>query len=338
MTEGNPPDVDVYIDDGRQGEYQYLANHWSCQDMWVRRAADGGLIHQEPLVGQTNFMYVRVKNRGLQTASNVHVAGYHCLPGTGLAFPDDWTPMDTPSLPAGFIPSGGQTIVGPFAFVPTQVGHECLLAIAQASGDPGNDTTITGTIPENRFVPFDNNIGQRNVHPVFPSLRHLVKLLRKHPIWVRNPLKKPAVCRIEIALPRFLKRLGWEMHLVSEGGQKFEMAPRDRREVVLAIDPGEEFSAEMAKRAIAEGDHEIKFLTYLDDELSGGMTYPLSFDAQEDERPREDREAPPGEPRRLVTIEEILKILQDRLPVASGQTSGSRIRTVRLELDLDYDE
>jgi hypothetical protein len=116
------------------------------------------------------------------------------------------------------------------------------------------------------------------------------------------------------------------------------MAPRDRREVVLAIDPGEEFSAEMAKRAIAEGDHEIKFLTYLDDELSGGMTYPLSFDAQEDERPREDREAPPGEPRRLVTIEEILKILQDRLPVASGQTSGSRIRTVRLELDLDYDE
>ncbi|MDO8884519.1 MAG: hypothetical protein Q7V11_16370, partial [Pseudotabrizicola sp.] len=33
-TEGNPPAVDVYIDDGRQGEYQYLANHWSCQDMW----------------------------------------------------------------------------------------------------------------------------------------------------------------------------------------------------------------------------------------------------------------------------------------------------------------
>jgi len=342
MTEGNPPDVDVYIDDGRQGEYQYLANHWSCQDMWVRRAADGGLIHQQPLVGQTNFMYVRVKNRGLQTAFSVHVAGYHCLPGTGLAFPDDWIPMDTPSLPASSpIAPGGETIVGPFAFVPTQVGHECLLAIAQAGGDPGNDTTITGTIPENRFVPFDNNVGQRNVHPVFPSLKHLVRLLRKHLIWVRNPLKKPVVCRIELVLPRFLKRLGWEMRVVSEGGCKFEMGPRDRREVVLAIEPGEEFSPETAKRAIAEGDHEVKVLTYLDDELSGGMTYPLSFDVQEGggERLREEETVAHSQAEgRLPPSEEILKILEGRLPVVSGPNGRSRIRTVRLELDLDYNE
>jgi hypothetical protein len=29
-SEGAPPPVDVYIDDGRQGEYQYLANYWNC--------------------------------------------------------------------------------------------------------------------------------------------------------------------------------------------------------------------------------------------------------------------------------------------------------------------
>ncbi len=340
-TEGNPPEVDVYIDDGRNGEYQYLANHWSCQDMWIRNSADGGLTHQQPLVGLTNYMYVRVKNRGLLTANNVSVDAYHCLPGTGLAFPDEWIPMDTPTLPAsGPIAPGGQTIVGPFAFVPTQVGHECLLAIAQANGDPGNDTTITGTIPENRFVPFDNNIGQRNVHPVLPSLKYLIKLLRKHLIWIRNPLKKPVVCRIEIELPRFLRRLGWAMHVVSEGGAKFEMGPRDRREVVLSIEPGQDFSREQAKRAIAEGDHEIKVLTYLDDELSGGMTYPLSFDAQEGEDRREEEEDQPtrDEPRRPLTIEEILRILRGRLPIVSRPILDRRIRTVRLELDMFDDD
>ena len=88
--EGNPPDVDVYIDDGRHGEYQYQPNHWSCQDMWVRNAPDGGPTHQHPLVGLKNYMYVRVKNRGTQTANNVKVKGFQADPGMGLTFPDDF--------------------------------------------------------------------------------------------------------------------------------------------------------------------------------------------------------------------------------------------------------
>jgi hypothetical protein len=119
------------------------------------------------------------------------------------------------------------------------------------------------------------------------------------------------------------------------------MGPRDRREVVLAIEPGEEFSPETAKRAIAEGDHEVKVLTYLDDELSGGMTYPLSFDVQEGdgERLREEETVAHSHAEgRLPPSEEILKILEGRLPVVSGPNGRSRIRTVRLELDLDYNE
>lgn len=112
-------------------------------------------------------MYVRVKNRGLQPAQNVRVDACHALPGSGLAFPDGWAPMDTPTLSApGPLAPGASVILGPFRLVPTDVGHECLMAIAHATGDPGNDTTIQGTIPEHRFVPFDNNIGQRNVSPV----------------------------------------------------------------------------------------------------------------------------------------------------------------------------
>ena len=131
------------------------------------------------------------------------------------------------------------------------------------------------------------------------------------------------------------------MHVVSEGGAKFELGPRDRRKVVLNIEPGEEFSPDIAKRAIAQGDHEIKVLTYLDGEVSGGMTYPLSFDAHDGERkdPREEEEDPPkDEPRRPLTIEEILRILRGRQPIVSRPILDRRIRTVRLELDLFDDD
>lgn len=341
-TEGNPPAVDVYIDDGRGGEYQYLYNHWSCQDMWVRRSADGGTTHQEPFVNQTNFMYVRVKNRGMQTANEVRVDAYHALPGTGLAFPDDWTPMATATLPAsGPIVSGGSTIIGPFAFVPTQVGHECLLAIAHADGDPGNDTTITGTIPESRLVPFDNNIGQRNINPVLPYLRYIVKYLRKHVIWVRNPFKHAVVARIEIKLPTFLRRRGWELKVLSAGGRKFELGPRDKREVVLSIEPGQEFDPDVARKAIAKGDDQIVVTTLLDGEVSGGMTYKLSFDKDDrDDKPDPDKpiDRPIDWPRdwpvitRRPTIEEILRILRGSVSLPLG---GGTIRTVRLEFDLE---
>lgn len=354
-TEGRPPDVDVYIDDGRAGEYQYLANHWSCQDMWVRRSADGGLTHQDPLVNLTNYMYVRVKNRGLQTAQNVRVDAYHALPGSGLTFPDDWVPMATATLPAGApLATGGSTIIGPFAFVPTKVGHECLLAIAHADGDAGNDTTITGPIPEHRLVPFDNNIGQRNVSPVYPSLRDILRYWRRHYIWIRNPFRHVVVVRLEIDLPRFLRARGWKLG-VREGGMKFELGPRDRREIMLAIDPGEDFEAEVAKKAIARGDSEIALRTYIDDVLVGGMSYRLSFDAgrggkpprdpdrprepdkPRDDEPRDDNPRDDDEPRedrpviaRRPTIEEILRILRRGGPILGGRP----IRTMRLEFDL----
>lgn len=340
MTEGNPPDVDVYIDDGRNGEYAYQANHWSCQDMWVRQAADGGLTHQDPVVNQANYMYVRVKNRGTQTAQEVRVDAYHCLPGTGLAFPDDWQPMATATLPApGPLASGGETIVGPFEFVPTQVGHECLLAIAHADGDPGNDTTITGTIPEHRLVPFDNNIGQRNVSPVYPSLKSILARFRKHPIWIRNPFRETVVVQIEVELPQFLQHLGWQMQVETPGGSKFELGPRDRREVALLIKPGRDFDVELAKRAVAKGDRMIGLRTYLNGELSGGMSYALGFGAgEEDDRPRGEPDRPtrqPGDPVVLnrPTIEEILRILQDR-----GIGAGDRpVRTLRIEFDFGDD-
>ena len=130
---------------------------------------DGGGVHQEPEVGQTNFAYVRIKNRGTQAATNVVVKGFHALPGVGLVFPTDWVAMATPLLNAPNIAANNSVgvIVGPFKWMPSQVGHECMFFSVSAKGDAGNiDGHVVGPIPEWRLVPHDNNIGQRNVHPV----------------------------------------------------------------------------------------------------------------------------------------------------------------------------
>ena len=52
---GAPPDVDVFINDGRNGEYEpYLTNLGTSPGVWNRLASDGGTANQEPTAGVTN--------------------------------------------------------------------------------------------------------------------------------------------------------------------------------------------------------------------------------------------------------------------------------------------
>lgn len=235
--EGQPPVVDVYIDDGRKGEYPFLYSFWESQDMWVRRSPDGGGTHEDPVVGRTNYMYVRVKNRGTAAATKVSVKAYHCNPGAGLAWPDHWSPMDVPVLSAPSpIPSGGDLVLGPFAWTPAISGHECLLAIASAHGDAACDTTVNGPVAHSRFVPFDNNIGQRNVHPVrVPSVAKLPERFRKIRMDVVNPFTKTARVEMVAHLPKALRAMDYWILFSSEGGKKFTLAPNERRSVLLSL-------------------------------------------------------------------------------------------------------
>jgi hypothetical protein len=173
-TAGAPPSVDVFIDDGRHGEYQFQPIYWETADIWNRLAPGaGGGVHQTPVVGQTNFAYVRVRNRGSQQANNVVVRGYSANPSAVLSWPDDWTPMDTPQLDvAGGVPAGGNVVVGPFQWTPRNVGKETMLMEVSADGDFSNIDRrtffpcATGPTQEWQLVPFDNNLGQRNVTPI----------------------------------------------------------------------------------------------------------------------------------------------------------------------------
>jgi zinc metalloprotease ZmpB len=162
---GAPPQVDVFIDDGRAGTYApYLAEFTNTADIWNRHFPDGGTAHQEPLAGFPSFVYVRLRNRGTQPATDPSVKLFQADPASGLEWPSAWTPAATAQLAAGGpLPSGGQTIVGPFSWSSAAAGTVALLASAFATGDPSNADTVGGPIANWRLVPFDNNLAQRDV-------------------------------------------------------------------------------------------------------------------------------------------------------------------------------
>ncbi|MES9833404.1 MAG: choice-of-anchor D domain-containing protein [Candidatus Thiodiazotropha sp. DIVDIV] len=168
LNDGDPPLVDVYIDDGRSGEYEYLADHRATTTIWNRHQPDGAGIHQDPVIG-TNYAYVRVKNRGSSTANLVNVRGFHCKPLAGHVWPVDFKTMDTTEIGAPSIqPADGEEIVvGPFAWIPNpnEDGDDSMMMVVSAEGDPDNaDKYHAGrTIEDWRLVPNDNNISIRTV-------------------------------------------------------------------------------------------------------------------------------------------------------------------------------
>jgi hypothetical protein len=162
---GLPPEIDLFIDDGRNGQYEWTDDWQSSPGVWNRRAADGLATNQAPDPEQTNYLYARVKNRGTCAATDATVRAFRRHPGSAGDWPCDWQATQRPELAVGgSIPSGGQTVVGPFAWVPAASAGESVLVIVTAPSDPAvldNPQIQSGRIPNWRLVPCDNNVGQR---------------------------------------------------------------------------------------------------------------------------------------------------------------------------------
>ena len=280
---GAPPPVDVYIEDGRHGEYQFQPNHWSCHAIWNRRHNDGGTTHEEPIVGVTNFAFVKIKNRGSLPATGVVVKAFHANPAAGLVYPNDWQPMSTPQLNGANVPPNNtaEITVGPFQWMPSAIGHECMFMVVSANGDPSNISNLTAgdSIPEWRLVPNDNNIGQRNVFPVAGGggLKGLVTALDGLKITIKNPLNVDARVIIQTVLPRFLVAKGWKSTFANPGAEAFSLKSAETKPVIFKLIPGTEFTAEETKKAIANGDATIHVIASANGIVVGGMSYELTL-------------------------------------------------------------
>ncbi|MEJ3652144.1 hypothetical protein WEH80_03955 [Actinomycetes bacterium KLBMP 9759] len=284
-TPGAPPPVDVYIDDRRRGEYQFQAVHWENTEIWNRLtplAGAGPSAHQTPVVGRTNHAFVKVRNRGTQAALGVVVRGYSATPSAGLTWPADWRPMTTAQIAVpGSIPPGGSVVVGPFAWRPRSVGHECMFMEVSARGDLSNIDPATmfpcaaGPTPEWRLVPFDNNLGQRNVCPVpgGGGIRGLLSGFVRRTFMVRNPLGEATKVDVRVELPKLLVDRGWKIMVADrDGGTTFDLGAGGARELGLGLVPGRAFTAD---DVTAAADRSIRVYVQSKDLVIGGMTYVL---------------------------------------------------------------
>jgi hypothetical protein len=292
---GKPPAVDVYIDDGRAGEYQFEPVHWANQSMWNRNAPDGLPGHQNAIAGAKNFFYVKVKNRGTSASGTVTVQGYHCLPGAGLTWPDDFTAMSPAGLTVPSIPANGagEVVLGPFEWTPNENvhGHDCALMIATTAGDPSNVVHITGSesIEEWRLVPNDNNIGQRNVAvvPGGAGSQALLASMAGAVFVAGNNLPRPAHMKLRVTMPSVLAEKGWALDL-DDVVNGFRLEAGAKRRLKLQLVPGESFTAEELRQA---GDQSIEVGLLADGMEIGGMRYTVDPGRNPESGPREARVA-----------------------------------------------
>ncbi len=177
---------DVYCkdhdtDDGEVPSNRNGEDWWVSPDIWVRHQQDGVPRHQNPQGGQTNYVYVRVRNRGNATLNNVDVTVHWAVGAASIRWPDEWTAISTITIPS-LAPGQARTISVPWQ--PSVTGHYCFLARIHASLDP---VTFEG------LVPFDNNLCQRNIHILPPD-----EQWHDNDVVVGNPYGSPVQTDIDL--------------------------------------------------------------------------------------------------------------------------------------------
>lgn len=168
---GRPPAVDIYIDDSRAGSYGYSNSGWHALPavLWVRHNPDGGTADAKPTPGQTNYVYVILRNRGDDAAIAASVDVFAATDSHA----DTWQPQAGywHKLPVNnapqTVPSGGSCTFGPFEWTPQAGTRNALLVRATVAGDHSNiddDSPLrcaTGPTPVEYLVRSDNNLGYR---------------------------------------------------------------------------------------------------------------------------------------------------------------------------------
>ncbi|WP_439580592.1 hypothetical protein, partial [Elioraea sp.] len=161
---GVPEAVDVFVDDGRGGDYAYTSD-WRASQAALRLAPPAAAANvARPVAGSAQHLWVRIGNRGTTLAAGVTVTAY----ATTGADCDTWNRTRWAALPPAAgpadIPPGASVEAGPFAWTPTGGGRHAVLFAVDAPGDrsvlyqPSGLACAAGPTPVVDLVPFDNNL------------------------------------------------------------------------------------------------------------------------------------------------------------------------------------
>jgi hypothetical protein len=148
---------DVWTKDNEEDTGDVPSRHpwWVSPDLWVRHQPDGGLVHENPTVGVTNTIYVRLRNRGEQVASG-DVGVY--WDRSRISWP---CKVDGPNI--GTIPfedlAPGEVRIVSLPWLPQEPGHHGVHTVIEAEGDPAD-----WSAPCSPHRPrWDNNVSWHNV-------------------------------------------------------------------------------------------------------------------------------------------------------------------------------
>jgi hypothetical protein len=166
-------DVDVYINDGRKGKYDWLEDPWHPKDIWTRLKKDGNLpgndVHQKPIQDKPAYLYAKVRNLGTEIAKIVTVKAYSSAMNIGQIWPNDFIPMKPKAIVLlGLLPDSSNpkgSIVGPFEWISTATSGESVLIILECDQDQSLTQFIADNVSTIHLARFDNNIAQRNLMP-----------------------------------------------------------------------------------------------------------------------------------------------------------------------------
>jgi hypothetical protein len=162
---GAPPSIDVYVDDGSGGEYMVDGGDpLRSGGMWNRTSADGAADHQVPIAAATNYLYVRLGNRGTEAATAVSVEVFASPEAGARTWPAGWTLLPGVPIAGGAIAAQGRITVGPIPWVPG-ANTKVLLVSVSTPGDTSNSERIGPgqSAPVSRLVRCDNNMAQRTM-------------------------------------------------------------------------------------------------------------------------------------------------------------------------------
>jgi carboxypeptidase T len=178
--------ADVYIRDNSDdtGAVPYGGVFWDNSDIFVRATDDDVLAYEPAQRGQTNYVYVRVTNKGPASTRRFTVSLRAVrFPGTEFVYPFDWTTVDATHIqPATVLNSfngvaPGASVTAKFSLSAAQVEqlwgwesggtHPCLLAAVDGCNDFGSPVGV--------HVWENNNLAQRNISVVMAKASEAIK-------------------------------------------------------------------------------------------------------------------------------------------------------------------